>query len=77
MPVLQPDGLFANILILTLLDIEVIGGSGQLIYVGTAGILNNYTYMNLVLERLQAANSSGDAIEILQDIAMAITLTYP
>jgi RHS repeat-associated protein len=37
-PITQPGGLLANKMILTLPGIEVVGGSGELVYIGTAGM---------------------------------------
>jgi hypothetical protein len=44
-PVLQ-GGLFANRLVLTLPGIEAIGGSGSLVYIGTAGMLSQPSMMS-------------------------------
>ena len=171
-PTLQSGGLFANRLVLTLPGIEVVGGSGQLTYIGTAGMLsqpslifgrgkendptlsygtnsgktdrnaeilrrnmanqgsypsdtktsahhivhsthsyssaqkareilwsygidinaaengifvtrsvnsqlNSYSYMDRVLQALEAANSRDDAIAILRNLASEINLNYP
>ncbi len=45
-PSLQSGGLFANRLILTLPGVEAIGGSGELIYVGTAGLVPQVSMMS-------------------------------
>jgi hypothetical protein len=45
-PIMQPGGIFANRLILTLPGIEVIGGSGELVYVGNAGMFPQFTMVS-------------------------------
>lgn len=45
-PSLQSGGLFANRLILTLPGVEAIGGSGELIYIGTAGMVPQFSMMS-------------------------------
>ena len=45
-PTLQSGGLYANRLVLTLPGIEVVGGSGQLTYIGTAGMLPQVSMMS-------------------------------
>jgi len=45
-PLLQPGGTLASRLVLTLPGIEVIGGSGELVYVGTAGMASQFSMMS-------------------------------
>lgn len=45
-PLLQSNGLLANRLILTLPGIEVIGGSRELIYIGTAGMSSQFSMIS-------------------------------
>ena len=45
-PALQPGGLFAYKLILNLPGVEVIGGSGALSYIGTAGFASQFSMMS-------------------------------